>query len=254
MAVREVLLAIQESLVAATSKDRDVQLVDGCQIMLSPNDPLSYLNYAVPIDADACADSEAVIRAFRSHGRTPRFEFIRDLWPGVVDRLIDAGFVVDAQMPVMVLGVEDWKRVELPPGVDIRKCGVEDCQALAAVTAAAFADRDEVSWEEPRADYQEAIGSGRWIACLGYADDKLGGGGVGVGDDRIREAAGIGVLPGMRRRGLGSAITAALVQTHFDRGGELVWLTPGDERARSVYAKLGFTRIAEQVCLAYPSA
>lgn len=132
-------------------------------------------------------------------------------------------------------------------------CKAEDFRELSAVTAAAFADADELKFEEPKADYREAIRSGRWIACLGYGDGQLGGGGVGVGDDCIREAAGIGVIPRLRRRGLGSAITSAIVQSHFDRGGRIVWLTPGDDRAFRVYAGLGFVEAAQQVCLMGPT-
>lgn len=73
---------------AATSKDRIVLQVDGCQIMLSPDDPLSYLNYAVPVSHDAAANVSAVVEVFQSHNRTPRFEFNQDLWPGVSERLI----------------------------------------------------------------------------------------------------------------------------------------------------------------------
>jgi predicted GNAT family acetyltransferase len=56
----------------------------------------------------------------------------------------------------------------------------------------------------------------------------------------ICEIAGIGTLARFRRRGAGSAVSAALAADHFSRGGALAWLTAADEAARRVYLGIGF--------------
>jgi len=249
--MQEIFTAIQNALVEATSKDRQVCDVDGCRLMLTPDDSLSYLNYAVPTADSAASSPTAIIEAFHARDRIPRFEFNEDLWPGVSERLLAAGFHVEARMPIMIVTRQEWEPRLLPTGVSVKACTIEDSRELSAITTAAFADSDVPILEETRPHNQASISSGRWLAVLGYADQELAGGGVGVGDDHIREAAGIGVIPKWRRKGVGGAITSAIVQLHFDRGGHTVWLTPGDERAHAVYARLGFREVGNQVCLVF---
>ncbi|HEY1778231.1 MAG TPA: GNAT family N-acetyltransferase [Solirubrobacteraceae bacterium] len=52
---------------------------------------------------------------------------------------------------------------------------------------------------------------------------------------------GIAVLSSHRRRGLGGAFSSWLLSDAFERGAEL---SPDDERAVRLYARLGFTETA----------
>ncbi|MFI2184333.1 GNAT family N-acetyltransferase [Streptomyces sioyaensis] len=60
----------------------------------------------------------------------------------------------------------------------------------------------------------------------------------------VSEIVGVGTLPTARRRGLGLAVTAALVADARSRGVETVFLSAGDEDVARIYARLGFRRIA----------
>jgi predicted GNAT family acetyltransferase len=59
----------------------------------------------------------------------------------------------------------------------------------------------------------------------------------------VTEIVGVGTLPAARRRGLGAAVTAALVADARARGAELVFLSAGSEAIARVYERLGFVRV-----------
>lgn len=65
------------------------------------------------------------------------------------------------------------------------------------------------------------------------------------------ELVGIGTLPRARRRGLGAAVTAALVAEAHRLGLTTVFLTANDERVAQLYARHGF-RTAATACFAQP--
>ncbi|WP_420803114.1 GNAT family N-acetyltransferase [Streptomyces spiramyceticus] len=60
----------------------------------------------------------------------------------------------------------------------------------------------------------------------------------------VSEIVGVGTLPAARRRGLGLAVTAALVADARSRGVETVFLSAGDEDVARIYGRLGFHRVA----------
>jgi ribosomal protein S18 acetylase RimI-like enzyme len=68
-----------------------------------------------------------------------------------------------------------------------------------------------------------------------------------VGD--VTEIVGVATLPAFRRRGLGGAVTAALVADALAHGAEIVFLSAGSQEIARVYARLGFRRIAT-ACIA----
>jgi GNAT superfamily N-acetyltransferase len=68
-----------------------------------------------------------------------------------------------------------------------------------------------------------------------------------VGD--VTEVVGVATLPAFRRRGLGGAITGALVADALAHGAELVFLSAGSEEIARVYGRLGFRRIGT-ACIA----
>jgi GNAT superfamily N-acetyltransferase len=55
--------------------------------------------------------------------------------------------------------------------------------------------------------------------------------------------AGVAVVPGARRRGVGAAISSWLIERAFAAGAELAHLHPDDDRAARVYARLGFAEV-----------
>jgi ribosomal protein S18 acetylase RimI-like enzyme len=70
-----------------------------------------------------------------------------------------------------------------------------------------------------------------------------------VGD--ATEVAGVGTLPDFRRLGLGTAVTALLVEDARRRGLQTVFLSAGDDATARLYARLGFARVGTS-CAAGP--
>lgn len=61
---------------------------------------------------------------------------------------------------------------------------------------------------------------------------------------KVSEIVGVGTLPSARRRGLGLAVTAALVADARSRGVETLFLSAGDDDVARIYARLGFRLVA----------
>ncbi|GAA4587362.1 hypothetical protein GCM10023194_36030 [Planotetraspora phitsanulokensis] len=59
----------------------------------------------------------------------------------------------------------------------------------------------------------------------------------------VSEIVGVGTLPAARRRGLASAVTAALAADARSRGVTTVFLSAGDADVARIYARLGFRSI-----------
>jgi len=228
--------------------DRKVVPCPSFCVMLNPTDPMVWINYAVPTGEASAADIAAMVEAFRAHDRVPRLEFFRDLWPSVAMGLEEAGFSCLAEMPIMILQAADFS--DRPSAISCSEVGPDEVDVLSAVTGAAFAETDHL--EAPSAESvalgSAAVAGGRWIAMLATIDSEVAGGGVAVGNRKSREAAGIGTLPRFRRQGVASAVLDALGKRHFGEGGELMWLTPGDVAAQSVYERAGYRTVGTQVC------
>jgi GNAT superfamily N-acetyltransferase len=68
----------------------------------------------------------------------------------------------------------------------------------------------------------------------------------------VVEIVGVATLPAARRRGLASAVTAALARHALDEGATLVLLSAAEEAVARIYARLGFRRIGT-ACIAEPA-
>jgi GNAT superfamily N-acetyltransferase len=79
------------------------------------------------------------------------------------------------------------------------------------------------------------------------------GGPVAVGSHQpvgdVTEVVGVATLPAFRRRGLGGAVTGAVVADALGHGTEIVFLSAGSEEIARVYGRLGFHRIGT-ACIA----
>ncbi|AWS45289.1 GNAT family N-acetyltransferase [Streptosporangium sp. 'caverna'] len=68
----------------------------------------------------------------------------------------------------------------------------------------------------------------------------------------VSEIVGVGTLPAARRRGLGLAVTAALVADARSRGVKTVFLSAGDDDVARMYARIGFRRIGTALIAEFP--
>jgi ribosomal protein S18 acetylase RimI-like enzyme len=76
----------------------------------------------------------------------------------------------------------------------------------------------------------------------------LGGGSHGP-RGTTTELTGIAVLPRARRRGVGAAVTAALVEDAHALGVRTVFLSAQDDAVARVYERVGFVRVGT-ACIA----
>lgn len=250
--VKTILLRIQNALIESTKPTREVTEAGGFVVLLAADDPLIWINYAVPIAEATPNNVDEMTSVFRNANRTPRLEFFADLWPGTITSLEQRGFVCEKRMPIMVLNRDEWQG--LSHDHDIRRVDVEKYHEFNQVLADAFGMDFVEATSDPLEDptYQR-IASGATLASVAIVDGRVVGGGLGVGTFEIREIAGIGTSKEHRKQGIASAVIAYLLDQFFSQGGEIAWLTPGDDSAQSVYSNLGFKIIAEQVVYALPN-
>jgi ribosomal protein S18 acetylase RimI-like enzyme len=222
--------------------------------------------YARPAGGDITADD---VRAMRRRqwelGIPETFEWVVDLAPTLSPAAREAGLDVE-ELPLMALD----RPLDAPPvDATVRRLDPDD-PALAtsrAVADIAFGAPGTARGEAGPAERDIAIASfpearlaavrGRMAAGLTVtivAEDADGVVAVGSHqpDGGDTEVVGVGTLPSARRRGLGAAVTAALVADARHNGAEIVFLSAGSEDVARVYGRLGFERVGT-AGLAQPS-
>jgi GNAT superfamily N-acetyltransferase len=225
------------------------------RLFVSEGVPWPY--YARPGGGDISVDD---VRAVRSRqwelGVPEAFEWVAELAPTLGPAAREAGLDV-LELPLMVLQTP----LDAPP-VEARLRRLEpDDPALAtsrAVADIAFGapgtargeagpqQRDAAAGNFPEArlgTVRERMAAGLTVTVV--AEDEDGIAAVGshqpVGD--VTEIVGVATLPSARRRGLGAAVTAALVDDAHRGGAEIVFLSAGSEDIARVYGRLGFERV-----------
>lgn len=216
--------------------------------LLHPTEPLIWLNWAAPLREITRQDTQDLTEHFQINSRVPRFEFFKNLWPHCLQVLVESGYVVEKEMPIMVLLKRDFKSVKTAHLA--RAPNDDEFRAMECVQSRAFgmpepAD-DAQSWAEV------GIRTGRTLAAVAVVNEQVAGAGYAVGTSEIKEIAGIATDQPFRRQGVATAIISNLLERFFAANGEIAWFTPGDDGAELVYAKLGFKTMGTQVCISIP--
>jgi ribosomal protein S18 acetylase RimI-like enzyme len=214
--------------------------------------------YARPAGGDVTAEDVAAVRERQwALGVPEAFEWIVDLAPTLGPAARATGLEVD-ELPLMALE----SPLDAPP-VDalVRRLDADD-PALAASRAVA-----DIAFGTPGTDRGHAGARERDAALRNFPEARLGtvrgrmaegltvtvvaedeDGVVAVGShqpvDDVTEVVGVGTLPTARRRGLGAAVTAALVADARRGGAEIVFLSAGSDDVARMYGRLGFERVA----------
>ncbi|MEU7133603.1 GNAT family N-acetyltransferase [Streptomyces sp. NPDC046261] len=223
--------------------------------------------------AVTAADVLRVRARQRELGLPESFEWVAETTPALRAAAEEAGLVV-REHPLMALD-DAATLTGLPAaagdGVSVRVVGADD-PALAAAVAVPF-----VAFGEPGT----GVGTAGPEAVAAVERTLVADGTVGQIASRVRagltavalatengtplcagqhqpagavsELVGIGTLPAARRRGLGLALTAALVADARSRGMRTVFLSAGDESVARVYARAGFRRVGTAL-IASPGA
>lgn len=144
---------------------------------------------------------------------------------------------------LMGLAPEAFRPVPAPDGMTLRAAGPADADAVLAVDTVAFDAPEEVErpWVEPL-----LVQPGVTVCVAETAGRVVGAGHVLVTDGDAGPAAyvaGIGVHPDAEGRGVGTAVSAWLVERGFASGARLAHLHPDTDRAAAIYRRLGFVEV-----------
>jgi ribosomal protein S18 acetylase RimI-like enzyme len=236
-------LRLQAFLRAVAAPGRDVAPVPPFTAYVDPDDPMRFLNYAIPDDG-AEPDVEAVERLrahFRGLDRLPRLEWVAEAAPAVAAVLAAAGMQEELQTPLMACAPEALVAAEAAvDGLAVAPVETADLRDMRDLQRAAFGEpllAADAEVPDPR-----RRGGGAVLA-------RVAGEPVSVAQwtrivDGTTEIAGVATAEGWRRRGLAGALTAAAARAAFDAGARLCILSPGGDEAQRVYARAGFAGVA----------
>lgn len=108
---------------------------------------------------------------------------------------------------------------------------------------AGFTDTDDVAPEQPGARRELIRRGALVVVAVRDEDGKVVGGGFAAPRGETAELAGIAVLPGVRRRGVGTEVTRSLVTAVRQRGVRRIFLSAASDDAAAVYRRIGFERV-----------
>ncbi|MEQ1823173.1 MAG: GNAT family N-acetyltransferase [Fimbriimonadaceae bacterium] len=233
--MEELLLRLQTALIETTSKSRRTFWQSAFTALISPEAEHPGFSYAIPTAPLSDADVNELISIFRGAGKMPRLEFFPRLWPGLGDVLSTHGFKCEGEYPLMILSKRDWAGAT--SGISARLIGPDEAVLADRIAHVAF----EMQGSAPDGATTAAGIVARRITCaIAQVNGHDVSTGFGIGDRAIREIAGIATLPEFRRKGAATAVLNCLLTEFFDGGGDLVWLSAGDDGAKAAYAKVGF--------------
>jgi ribosomal protein S18 acetylase RimI-like enzyme len=218
------------------------------------------LGWSGPVPA---VDVMAVRSRQRELGLPESFEWVAETTPTLRAAIEEAGLVVH-EHPLMVLEPQAPvpSASPLPAGVSVRMVAADDpvlpgalavphlafAQAGTGIGAVGVAElADTVRARAGNGSVERAaarIRSGRTAISAAVADGTVLSAGQHQPVGAVTEIVGVGTLPAARRRGLGLAVTAALVRDARSRGVATVFLSAGDDDIARIYARLGFRRFA----------
>ncbi|MER5206220.1 GNAT family N-acetyltransferase [Streptomyces sp. NPDC002825] len=213
--------------------------------------------------APVTVDDVLAVRARqRELGVPESFEWVAELAPGLRAAVEGSGLPV-SEHPLMVLapqGVAEQQSGR-DDGIEVR-CLERDDPALpsalallrvafgapgTAVGTAGVAELDAIvegfvtDGSVERMVARMDAGLTRVAAAVAEGRSLCSGRHQPVGT--VSEIVGVGTLPAQRRRGLGLAVTAALVADARARGVETVFLSASDDAVAGLYERLGFRRV-----------
>ncbi|HET6625279.1 MAG TPA: GNAT family N-acetyltransferase [Nocardioidaceae bacterium] len=215
------------------------------------------LGLDVPVDA---GDVKQVRDRQRERGVAENLEWVHETTPSLLDAATADGLAVE-QCPLLALPTDSPDTANTPAGLESDGPGrVEvlpaDSPDLAAVTGAVHAGFDESHDGAPLdpGNRAEQIRSGLLVVVAAYdGQGAVIGGGSHSPRGTTTELMGIAVLPRARRRGVGAAITHALVEDARRREVRTIFLSAQDVAVARVYERVGFVRVGT-ACMAEPPA
>ncbi|MDQ2748297.1 MAG: GNAT family N-acetyltransferase [Pseudonocardiales bacterium] len=217
-------------------------------VTIDPAAPGPFRNFAVPDDhaAPRAGDIAALCEYFDSVGRLTRLEFVAPQ-PTLEQALADAGFVIDNRLTVLALpDGSALREAPLAPGLILDEPSTDErLRALAAMQNAAYGE-DGVNDADVARLNRTRAGGGAVVAAWDADGFAVAGGVLGTPRGALAEIYGIAVAADQRRRGLGSAVAAALSRIALNRGiaPYLQCEGPGERR---MYEGIGYEKVGELI-------
>jgi predicted GNAT family acetyltransferase len=172
--------------------------------------------------------------------RPRAIEWVDEVTPSLQPAVWAAGHEA-GRYPLLALPQD--AAVAVPAGTRVLAPDDADLGLAVGAVHAAFEGLEEV---EPRAvgKRPELIAAGHLIEVAAYdADGRLVGGGSAAPRGETAELMGIGVPPAYRARGVGTAITRALVHACREAGVRTVFLSAYNDAAAAIYRRVGFVDV-----------
>jgi GNAT superfamily N-acetyltransferase len=206
------------------------------------------LNYAVPDDGASPSDRDirALINLFERRDLRPRLEYEACTAPVLEELLVAAGFVVEARLPLMGCRPVTTPPIQPSSPFTVVKAETDSDHTDAIIVA------NEAYGEPERRSRPEMVAARREMTAAGgavvLARERATGAPVGSGlfpppRAGLSELAAVGTREESRGRGVATAVTSLLVRCARDNGIEFLWLTPEDDQAERIYARVGFDRL-----------
>ena len=263
--VLEVIERYYDSVPRATATVED----HGAFVLFVAKGPWPY--YARPRlgnDRPSACDRDlvAVLERQCELGVPQALEWVAEVSPTAEQAALRAGLVVQRH-PLLVLDMP--LEVQPKPEIELRIAAADDPAIPSACAAIELAftvggieagnigvvERDTALARRDGADdafVRSMIAGGLMVMAIADSHDGPVAGGTASPRGSVAELTGIATLPVSRRRGLGLAVTAALIAEVRRRGVELVFLSASDDAVARIYARAGFRRFAT-ACTAHPS-
>lgn len=217
-----------------------------------PTSDLVFMNYAMPAQPDVDVRDlprtvERLRDLFRQRKRTLRFEFLEPVHKGLGKALEECGLKLEHEAPLMICPrgeLIDFVNHEVQVRALDAHASDETLRQLLLVGQRAFGFGDGAVKAAEIAEQREHLKAERYRSAYATIDGVI----VGIGSTTVQndELVGIATLPEYRRRGVAASVSSFLVRQHFQKGGQVAWLSAGDAGAEAVYRKIGFQRVGVQ--------
>ncbi len=260
MGLSATLQRVEQYYDAAPRSDARVEEIGSLTLFIGTG-PWTY--YARPRLGGSVVEPQEVEQAcarMRELNVPPAFEWVAEATPSMRTAASRSGLSI-VEGPLLV--VADPVDVMLPGGVRLFLVGPDDPRLRDYLHLAARAFSETVgdgdldgsapsSSEAAVTHLRTRIADGRTVLMAAMSESRLLAVGshhpVVVGEEVVSEIVGVATLPDYRGRGLGAAITAALV-SDARKECSLVFLSAGDDDSARVYERVGFAQIGT-ACLA----
>ncbi|WP_052229648.1 GNAT family N-acetyltransferase [Streptomyces sp. CT34] len=217
-------------------------------LRIDPHDAGFFLNYAIPDDgAEPTGDQvRRLVEAFTGRARTPRLEYLPTAAPRVEDALAASGFTVERQLPILTCDPADVPVPQTAAPIEIMLAET-DAQLRKVAQAQGEAYGQPVTAEHDVARLRSGLNRGGLVALAldTVTGQGVGGGQVGPPHGGVSELAAIGVRAAYRRRGIASALAAALTRACPNAGITTPFLMPENNDSERIYQRLGYRRVSE---------